>query len=375
MKFETLAVHAGRTPDPATGAVREPIHLSTTFERAPDGSYPHGHTYTRAGNPNRAALERAVAALEAGGVEALAWSSGSAATLAAFELVPAGGRIVCSSDCYHGTAKQLRTLLPARGVTAEFVDTADIEAVARALAQPTAMVWVETPSNPLLRISDLAAIAELAHARGALLACDNTFASPVLQRPFECGADLVMHSTTKYLGGHSDVLGGVLVVREAGVTLERLRDHQATAGAVPSPFDCWMVLRSLPTLPLRVRAQAANALAVARHLVGHPAVSRVHYPGLEDHPGHALAARQMRGGYGSVVSLQVRGGPEAAMAMAGRARVFTRATSLGGVESLIEHRASMEGPLTQTPQDLLRLSIGLEHADDLVADLDAALAR
>ena len=375
MKFETLAVHAGRTPDPATGAVREPIHLSTTFERAPDGSYPHGHTYTRAGNPNRAALERAVAALEAGGVEALAWSSGSAATLAAFELVPAGSRIVCSSDCYHGTAKQLRTLLPARGVTAEFVDTADIEAVARALAQPTAMVWVETPSNPLLRISDLAAIAELAHARGALLACDNTFASPVLQRPFECGADLVMHSTTKYLGGHSDVLGGVLVVREAGVTLERLRDHQATAGAVPSPFDCWMVLRSLPTLPLRVRAQAANALAVARHLVGHPAVSRVHYPGLEDHPGHALAARQMHGGYGSVVSLQVRGGPEAAMAMAGRARVFTRATSLGGVESLIEHRASMEGPLTQTPQDLLRLSIGLEHADDLVADLDAALAR
>ena len=375
MKFETLAVHAGRTPDPATGAVREPIHLSTTFERAPDGSYPHGHTYTRAGNPNRAALERAVAALEAGGVEALAWSSGSAATLAAFELVPAGSRIVCSSDCYHGTAKQLRTLLPARGVTTEFVDTADIDAVARALAQPTAMVWVETPSNPLLRISDLAAIAELAHARGALLACDNTFASPVLQRPFESGADLVMHSTTKYLGGHSDVLGGVLVVREAGVTLERLRDHQATAGAVPSPFDCWMVLRSLPTLPLRVRAQAANALAVARHLVGHPAVSRVHYPGLEDHPGHALAARQMQGGYGSVVSLQVRGGPEAAMAVAGRARVFTRATSLGGVESLIEHRASMEGPLTQTPQDLLRLSIGLEHADDLVADLDAALAR
>ena len=375
MKFETLAVHAGRTPDPATGAVREPIHLSTTFERAPDGSYPHGHTYTRAGNPNRAALERAVAALEAGGVEALAWSSGSAATLAAFELVPAGSRIVCSSDCYHGTAKQLRTLLPARGVTTEFVDTADIDAVARALAQPTAMVWVETPSNPLLRISDLAAIAELAHARGALLACDNTFASPVLQRPFESGADLVMHSTTKYLGGHSDVLGGVLVVREAGVTLERLRDHQATAGAVPSPFDCWMVLRSLPTLPLRVRAQAANALAVARHLVGHPAVSRVHYPGLEDHPGHALAARQMQGGYGSVVSLQVRGGPEAAMAVAGRAQVFTRATSLGGVESLIEHRASMEGPLTQTPQDLLRLSIGLEHADDLVADLDAALAR
>ena len=185
MKFETLAVHAGRTPDPATGAVREPIHLSTTFERAPDGSYPHGHTYTRAGNPNRAALERAIAALEAGGVEALAWSSGSAATLAAFELVPAGGRIVCSSDCYHGTAKQLRTLLPARGVTTEFVDTADTDAVARALARPTAMVWLETPSNPLLRISDLAAIAELAHASGALLACDNTFASPVLQSPFE----------------------------------------------------------------------------------------------------------------------------------------------------------------------------------------------
>ena len=373
MKFETLAVHAGREPDPATGAVREPIHLSTTFERAPDGSYPHGHTYTRAGNPNRASLERAIAALETGGLEALAWSSGSAATLAAFELVPPGGRIVCSSDCYHGTAKQLRTLLPARGVTAEFVDTADTDAVARALEPPTTMVWVETPSNPLLRVSDLAAIAELAHARGALLACDNTFASPVLQQPFVHGADLVMHSTTKYLGGHSDVLGGVLVVREPGAALERLRDYQATAGAVPSPFDCWMVLRSLPTLPLRVRAQAATALAVARHLAGHLAVARVHYPGLEDHPGHALAARQMHGGYGSVVSLQVRGGAAAAMAVAGRARVFTRATSLGGVESLIEHRASMEGPHTRTPQDLLRLSIGLEHADDLIADLDAAL--
>ncbi|RPI15556.1 MAG: aminotransferase class I/II-fold pyridoxal phosphate-dependent enzyme, partial [Lysobacterales bacterium] len=262
MKFETLAVHAGRRPDPATGAVREPIQLSTTFERAPDGSYPQGYSYARADNPNRASLEQAVAALE-GGHGAVAYASGSAATLAAFSLAAPGGRIVCAADCYHGTAKQLRELLPRWGVQAGFVDTTDLAAVRRALEAPTSLLWVETPSNPLLLVSDLAALAELAHARGALLGCDNTFASPVLQNPFEHGADLVMHSTTKFLGGHSDVLGGVVVAREAGAPFDRLRDFQGTGGAVPAPFDCWLLLRSLSTLPLRVRAQSATALAVA----------------------------------------------------------------------------------------------------------------
>jgi len=372
MKLETLAVHAGREPDPATGAVREPIHLATTFERGADGSYPHGYSYSRSGNPNRSALEQAVAALE-GGCDAVAFASGSAATLAVFTLAAAGGRVVCSSDCYHGTAKQLREILPRWGGTAEFVDTTDLDATRRALEPGATLLWVETPSNPLLRVSDIAALAALAHGRGALLGCDNTFASPVLQQPFALGADLVMHSTTKYLGGHSDLLGGIVVAREDGAPLERLRDFQGTGGGVPSPFDCWLLLRSLPTLPLRVRQQAASALAVARFLAADRRVERVHYPGLENHPGHALADRQMLGGYGAVVSVQVPGDAGRALAVAARTKLFTRATSLGGVESLIEHRASVEGPLSHTPPNLLRMSIGLEHEADLVADLDQAL--
>lgn len=373
MKIETTAVHAGREPDPATGALREPIQLSTTFERGADGGYPHGYSYSRSGNPNRTTLEQAIAALERGS-DAVAFASGSAATLAAFTLGVPGGRIVCSSDCYHGTAKQLREILPQWGVRTEFVDTTDLGAVERALEPGASLLWVETPSNPLLRISDLAALAELAHGRGALLGCDNTFASPVLQQPFAHGADLVMHSSTKYLGGHSDVLGGIVVVREAGPLLARMREFQSAGGGVPSPFDCWLLLRSLATLPLRVRAQSANAAAVAGFLASDPRVERVHYPGLAAHPGHALAARQMHGGFGAVVSVQVPGGAAEALVVVSRVRLFTRATSLGGVESLIEHRASIEGPLSQTPQNLIRMSIGLEHPADLVADLDQALA-
>jgi len=372
MKIETLAIHAGRQTDPATGALREPIHLSTTFERAADGSYPHGYTYSRAGNPNRTALERAVTELEQG-AEAVAFSSGSAATLAAFSLAAPGGHVVCSADCYHGTARQLRELLPRLGVTAAFVDTTDLAVVERALEAPTSLLWIETPSNPLLRISDIEALGRLARSRGVRFGCDNTFASPVLQRPLTLGADLVMHSSTKYLGGHSDVLGGVVVTREAGADLERLREFQSVGGGVPSPFDCWLLARSLSTLPLRVRAQSAGALAVARWLDADARVERVHYPGLASHPGHALAARQMHDGFGAVVSMQVVGGETGAMAVAARCRLFTRATSLGGVESLIEHRASVEGPHTQTPRNLLRLSIGLEHPDDLIGDLDQAL--
>jgi cystathionine gamma-synthase len=372
MKIETLAVHAGREPDSATGALREPIHLATTFERDEDGTYPRGYYYSRAGNPNRTSLERAVAALESG-TDAVAFASGSAATLAVFSQAAPRGRIVCSNDCYHGTARQLREIVPRWGVGVEFVDTTDLAAVSRALEAGASLLWFETPSNPLLKISDIAALAELAHARGALLGCDNTFASPVLQRPLGLGADVVMHSTTKYFGGHSDVLGGIVVLRERGALLDGIRDYQGTAGGVPSPFDCWLLLRSLATLPLRVRAQSANALAVAGFLHADRRVERVHYPGLVSHPGHVIAAAQMQGGFGGVVSLQVPGGAADAMAVAARVRLFTRATSLGGVESLIEHRASIEGPHTLTPQNLLRLSVGLENPADLVDDLDRAL--
>jgi cystathionine gamma-synthase len=225
----------------------------------------------------------------------------------------------------------------------------------------------------LLKVSDIAALARLAHARGALLGCDNTFASPILQQPFAHGADLVMHSTTKYLGGHSDVIGGIVVARAGLEALPAIRDYQGTAGGVPSPFECWLLLRSLPTLPYRVRAQSANALAVAGFLHSHRRVEQVFYPGLASHPGHAIAARQMHDGFGGMMSIQVPGGAEQALAVAARARIFTRATSLGGVESLIEHRASMEGPHSKTPANLLRLSIGLEHAADLIEDLDQAL--
>ncbi len=372
MKFETLAIHAGRGPDPATGAVREPLHLSTTFERGADGTYPHGYDYTRSGNPTRTSLERAITALERG-KDAIAFASGSAATLAVFALTAPGGRIVCASDCYYGTGKQLRDIVPRWGVDVEFVDVSNLTEVSQALAVPTSLLWFETPSNPLLRVADIAALVDLAHNRGTLVGVDNTFASPVLQQPLALGADLVMHSTTKYLGGHSDVLGGIVVTRDAGAECAALRQYQATGGGVPSPFDCWLLLRSLPTLPLRVRAQAANALAVARFLHSDPRIEKVHYAGLPDHPGHEIALRQMSGGFGGVLSIEVPGGRDRAFAVAAKTQLFTRATSLGGVESLIEHRQSIEGPHSQAPAGLLRLSIGLEHVDDLIADLDQAL--
>jgi cystathionine gamma-synthase len=338
MKPETLAVHAARSPDPVSGAVAPPINLSTTFERATDGGYPRGFQYGRTDNPGRQALEHAIAPLE----------------------------------CYHGTGKQLKEVVARGGVTVSFVETGDLDAMAAAWTDSTRMLWIETPSNPRLLITDIAAAAGLAHARGGMLVCDSTFATPILQRPLDLGADIVMHSTTKFLAGHSDVIGGALVLRESGAVLEKLRDYQVHAGAVPSPFDCWLTRRSMMTLPQRVRAQSDSALAVAHFLETQAAIERVYYPGLQGHPGHGIAARQMSG-FGSMISVIVRGSAADAFAVAGRVRLFTRATSLGSVESLIEHRASMEGPGTATPANLLRLSIGLEHPDDLIADLAQAL--
>ena len=373
MKLETLAIHAGRAPDPASGAVAPSPVLSTTFARDADGDYPHGHVYSRAGNPGRTALETLLAALE-GGAAAAAFGSGSAASLAVFQSLAPGDHVIAPDDVYHGTRTQLRELLARWGLTHSLVDLTDLDAVRAALTPATRLIWAETPSNPLLKISDIAGLASLAGGHGAALVVDSTFATPVIQQPLALGADLVMHSTTKYLGGHSDVLGGAVIAREAGHPLfARVRDLQGKGGAVPSPFDCWLLQRSIATLPLRVRAQSANALALAEFLVRHPRVEAVHYPGLPGHAGHALARRQMQG-YGAMLSFQVRGDRETALAVVGRVSVFTRATSLGGVESLIEHRASVEGPHSTTPQNLLRVSVGLEHADDLIDDLRAALA-
>jgi len=371
LRFETLAVHAGGAPEPATGAVMPSIHLSTTFERAKDGSYPSGYDYIRGGNPNRRSLEAALAQLE-GGASAIAFASGMAASHAVFQALAPGDHVIAPLDAYFGTAKLLRTQLERWGLEASFVEMSDPAAVQAALRPSTRLIWTETPSNPTMAVTDLRAIVAIAKSRRALTACDNTWATPFLQRPLELGVDLVMHSTTKYLSGHSDAMGGVVVAREDGEVAERLRALQSDGGAVPSPFDSWLVLRGIRTLPWRMRAHCSNAAAVAAFLAGHPRVERVHYPGLASDPGHAVASAQMAEP-GGMLSFVVRGGRAEAFDVAARLRLFIRATSLGGPESLVEHRASIEGPATRAPEGLLRLAIGLEHPDDLVEDLRQAL--
>ena len=371
MHVETLAIHAAHGSDAATGAVAPPIYLSTTFERAADGSLPHGFLYARDANPNRAALERVLAALE-GGAAAAAFSAGQAATMAVFQSLAPGDHVVLPSSVYYGTRKLMDSVFARWGLTMTSVDMRDADNVAAALRANTRLVWVESPSNPLLAVADIERIAAIAHGAGARCAVDNTWATPVAQRPLALGADLVMHSTTKYLGGHGDVTGGALVAREDDEFFQRVRTVQTAGGAIASPFDCWLVVRGIKTLPYRIRAHTANATAVARFLASHRNVEAVHYPGLSSHPGHEIAARQMSS-FGGMVSVQVRGGRDASLRVKSRVRVFTRATSLGGPESLIEHRASVESPGSGTPDNLLRLSIGLEHADDLIADLDQAL--
>jgi cystathionine gamma-synthase len=373
LRFETLAVHAGHGVDPATGAVTPPIHLSTTFERDADGSYPHGYVYARNHNPNRNGLEAALAAIE-GGAACAAFSSGLAAVTAIVQGLQPGDHVVAPTDIYHGTANVLKHLFAKWQVQASFVDMTDLDAIAGAMRPTTRIVWIETPSNPLLQCVDIEAAAQVAHRGGARAVADNTFASPALQRPLELGCDLVMHATTKYLGGRSDVLGGAVVARADDAGFADIRTAQLYGGAVPSPFDCWLVMRSLPTLPARMQAHCANARRVAGFLHDHPQVSAVHYPGLEGNRFHALARRQMRD-FGGMLSFEVKGGRDAAMAVAAAVEIFTRATSLGGVESLIEHRASIEGPESRTPQGLLRVSVGLEHPDDLIDDLAQALER
>jgi cystathionine gamma-synthase len=373
MHIETLAVHAGNEVDPDTAAVTPAIHLSTTFEREADGSYRKGYIYARDGNPNRDALEKCVAELE-GGADAAAFSSGSGATFAALQSLSPGAHVIAPDDAYYGTRRLTNDIMGRWGLEVSFVDMTDPDAVERAIRPGvTRLIWVETPSNPLVRIVDIGRMAKLAHAAGALCACDNTWATPVITRPLDLGADLVMHSATKYLGGHSDVMGGMLVTRQGDELFERVRMIQKGVGAIPSPFECWLTRRGVRTLPWRMRAHSANAAEVARFLDGQRNVAAVHYPGLASHPGHAIAKRQMAL-FGGMLSFEVRGGREAAMALTGRLRLFTRATSLGGTESLIEHRASVEGPSTRAPEGLLRVSVGLENAEDLVEDLERALS-
>jgi cystathionine gamma-synthase len=372
MRIETIAVHAGHVPDVTTGAVTPPIHLSTTYERDPDLSFRGGHLYTRYSNPTRIALESCLAQLE-DGLAAACFASGSAATMAVFQALEPDAHVLLPGDAYYGTVKLARDVFGPWRLKYSPVDMTDVANVERAITPHTRIVWIETPSNPLVRVVDIAAIARVARQAGAWVVVDNTWATPVLQRPLSLGADLVMHSTTKYLGGHSDVLGGALVARsEEHPLFAKARGIQQMGGAVPSPFECWLAMRGIRTLPWRVRGMTENAKRVAEFLSTHARVDAVHYPGLTSHPGHDIARRQMSAP-GAMLSFQVRGGREASIAFTNRLQLFTRATSLGGTESLIEHRQSVEGPDTRAPDNLLRVSVGLEHAEDLIEDLAQAL--
>jgi cystathionine gamma-synthase len=375
--FETLAIHAGQDPDPLTGAVVPPIYQVSTYKQDGVGGLRSGYEYSRTANPTRRALEECLAALE-GGTAALAFASGMAAEDCLLRALCApGDHILIPDDAYGGTFRLVDRVLAAWGVSYRPVRLADPAAVAAALDErPARLVWAETPTNPLLSVADIAVLAGLAHEAGAALVVDNTFASPYLQQPLALGADAVVHSTTKYLGGHSDVVGGAVVVADAGLA-ERLGYLQNATGAVAGPFDAWLTLRGLRTLAARMDRHGQNAARVASMLAAHPAVSRVYYPGLPGHPGHEVAVKQMRG-FGGMVSFQVRGGEAEAAAVCGRTQLFTLGESLGGVESLIEHparmtHASAAGSPLEVPADLVRLSVGIETADDLLEDLRQAL--
>lgn len=372
LHLETLAIHAGRRIDSATAAVSQPIILSTTFERAPDGEYPLGFAYSRETNPNRKALEQCLAALE-GGSQAIAFASGLAVVTAALQGMQPGDHIIAPDDVYYGLRKVVADIFGKWPIEVSYVSLTDLDAVRAAIRPSTRLIWIETPSNPLMKITDLAALAAIAREAHAITICDSTFATPIVQRPLDLGIDMVMHSTTKYFGGHSDILGGALIARHDNYLFERCRHSQQYGGAVPAPFDCWLLLRSMETLPLRVRAQQTSALEIALFLEAHAGVERVHYPGLASHPAHELATKQMKGGFGGMLSFQVRGCGDKTMAVAARAELITRATSLGSTHTLIEHRASVEGPASKTPPNLLRMSIGLEHVSDLIDDLKHCL--
>jgi len=380
--FETRAIHAGQEPDPLTGAVVPPIYQVSTYAQDGVGGLRNGYEYSRSANPTRTALQECLAALEAPGIDGatgLAFASGLAAedTLLRTVCRP-GDHAVIPDDAYGGTYRLFARVAQPWGLDHTPAPLVDPDAVAAAIVPGrTRLVWVETPTNPLLTVADIAALADVAHAAGALLVVDNTFASPYLQQPLLLGADVVVHSTTKYLGGHSDVVGGALVTADVDLG-ERLTYHQNAMGSVPGPFDSWLVLRGIKTLGVRMDRHCANALAVAEFLVGHPAVSEVLWPGLPGHPGHEAAVRQMRD-FGGMVSFRVGAGEQAAVDVCGRTRVFTLGESLGGVESLIEHparmtHASVAGSPLEVPGDLVRLSVGIETVDDLLADLDQALA-
>jgi cystathionine gamma-synthase len=370
----TRAAQALDAMDAATGAIVPPVHTATTFARGPDYQLPGRWSYGRPDNPSVEAAEAVLRSLE-GGAAALLFGSGMAAATAVFQALKPGDHVVVPQVMYWALRKWLVESLQPWGVAVDLVDMTDLPALAAAMRPGrTRLVWIETPANPTWVVTDIAAAADIAHRAGARLAVDSTAATPVLTRPLEHGADLVMHSATKYLNGHSDVLAGALIAARDDEVWQRIDRARGEGGAILGGFEAWLLLRGMRTLVLRVREAGRNAQAIAEHCQGHPGVLQVLYPGLGNDPGHAVAKRQMSGGFGGMLSIRVAGGREAALAVAGRLRLFRRATSLGGVESLVEHRATIEGPQSPVPPDLLRLSIGIEDSGDLIADLDQALA-
>ncbi|MGY1408447.1 MULTISPECIES: trans-sulfuration enzyme family protein [unclassified Luteimonas] len=371
-RFDTLAAHAGVTPDPASGALSPPLQLATTFEHAPDASTPLGYLYQRYGSPNQTQLEDVLATLD-GGARAMFFATGMTAGTTAMQALPLGSELLIADDTYFGYRAVGAKWLDRWGVRHRVVDMTDLDAVRAAITPDTRLLWAETPSNPLLKVCDIAALAQIARDAGARLLVDGTFATPALQQPLAMGADIVLHSATKYLGGHGDVMGGVLVFAVDDDFAAECDELRRQTGNTASPFAAWLVLRGLRTLPVRVERHCRNAQAVAEFLQSHPRVEVVHYPGLATHPGHAVATGQMRGGFGGMLSFEVAGGRAGALEVAGRLRLFTNATSLGSTESLVEHRASIEGLQSASPEGLLRLSAGLEDPQDLVDDLAQAL--
>ena len=373
MKKETIAVHGSHLKDETAGAIAAPVFLTTTFERDLDGTYPKGHMYSRNSNPNRIALEKGLAALE-GASRGFAFGSGLAAVNAVFQCLQSGDHILMPEVGYYASYKLAEEILGPWGLEVTQVDMTDLAAVEKAVQKNTKLIWAETPANPMLSITDIKGLAAIAKKHGLKLGVDNTLGTPVLQNPIALGADMVMHATTKYIGGHSDIMGGAVLLKEDDEWAKRIERVQILMGATPNPLDCYLLARGLKTLPLRMREHSANALELAKRLEKHPKVERVHYPGLESHPQHALAKAQMPQGFSGMIALQVKTGETETREMAGKLQIFQQATSLGGVESLVEHRKSIEGPQSTTPGNLLRFSIGLEHVDDLWADLERALA-
>ncbi|WP_299436425.1 PLP-dependent aspartate aminotransferase family protein [uncultured Aquimarina sp.] len=372
MKPETLAIHHTKDSTEEIKAVSSSIHLSTTYLRNEDGRFTNDYRYSRLDNPNRRQLEKSLAILEKGEV-AYTFSSGMGAINAVFQSLKSGDHILIPDDVFFNVHMLLNDVFNRWNLRLTKVDMSDLEDVSKAIQSNTKLIWIETPSNPLLKVINIEAIVKIAKSNNIRVGVDNTWLTPVLLNPIELGVDIVMHSTTKYFGGHSDVMGGCLVLKKNNELSEKIKQIQLLSGAVPSPFDCWLIIRGIKTLPLRIKEQSKSAEKLANYLESHPKIKKVNYPGLKNNAQYEISKKQMKNGYGAMLSVLISGNKNTAISISNNLKLFTTATSLGGVESLIEHRESVEGPHTTTPDNLLRISVGLEHIDDLIADWEQAL--